>query len=254
MKNKLITISISILLILIVANTGCIEEKNSDGKPEPEENYPPTIELIWPKNPSSDFHSTHISIIWNASDPDGDELNITIYYRDRSEWILIIENETNDGEYIWNVGLTGMNTSIKITAYDGVHWAEDMSEAFHIFNFPKDGPDYIEIISPNGGENWSGVQNITWKSDFNELGNVEIKLYDGYLRTEYLIANIAKIYNHSRSNKTGEFNFYYEMNTTRYNNSNKYIIDILVSTNWYDRSDNHFTIYNKNNGTRYNRN
>ena len=252
MKNKLITISISILLILVIANTGCIEEENGKNEPEPIENHPPTIELIWPKNPSFDLHSMYQKIEWNATDPDGDELNITIYYRDRSEWILIGENETNDGEFSWNLDDLWMNTSIKITAYDGEYWAEDFSGDFIIDNLPKDGPDYIEVISPNGGENLSGIQNITWKSDFYELRGVEIKLYDGHLRTDYLIANIALIYNYTHSEYEREYFYYYEMNTTRYNNSNNYIIQIEVSHTLHDQSDDYFIIYNEDNGTRYN--
>lgn len=82
---------------------------------------------------------------------------------------------------------------------------------------------------------------------------VEIDLYDGHTRTEYLIANIALIYNYTHSEFEREFFYYYEMNTTKFKNSNKYIIQILVSDHYYDQSDDYFTIYNENNGTHYNR-
>ena len=244
-ENKIIAIITICIILITISFIGCLDEggedgEKKDGKEKTTKNQPPIIELIYPKNPSSTLHGYHIDVEWNATDPDNDTLEISIMYWDKNEWKIIVENETNDGEYIWYVGLTGMNTTLRIIAYDGEYTAEDRSSTFYIFNFPQDSAKTIELISPNGGENWSGIQNITWELDFIGHSLAEILIYNG---TDWL--TLVENYNITNFTKTEKgYLCYFPLDTTDFENGNRFLIQINVNTDGYDKLDEYFTIYN----------
>jgi hypothetical protein len=83
-----------------------------------------------------------IPIMWRADDADLELLLINIYISPDggNSWELIAEDERNDGTFMWDT--TGVNDGtyvVKLTAYDGLLGAEDVSGEFVIKNLEDPG-------------------------------------------------------------------------------------------------------------------
>ena len=103
------------------------------------------------------------NIIWDAIDPDGDPLSITIQYYRGTEWINISEDEINNGNFSWDTRYMpdGGNYLIKVIANDGTSTAEDQSDA----TFEIDNP--LDIM----------INEIYYKTHGNDLDLEFIELY-----------------------------------------------------------------------------
>ena len=103
-------------------------------------------------------------ITWSASDYDGDILSVALYVSaDSAEtWTLLAENEPNDGSYTWDTGtvVDGTIYRVKVTAGDGEDSGSDLSDTN--FTIDNDRSPDVAVTAPDGGETWSGTQQITW--------------------------------------------------------------------------------------------
>ncbi|MGD8490792.1 MAG: hypothetical protein PVG54_11755 [Anaerolineae bacterium] len=93
----------------------------------------PWVALTRPNSGGSFGPYDEVPVTWEAGDPDGDDLQFTLYYSpDGGErWILVASGLTSY-EYAWNLGDVPGTTSgqglIRVTASDGFHSAEDLSD------------------------------------------------------------------------------------------------------------------------------
>jgi hypothetical protein len=106
------------------------------------------------------------NVTWNATDPDGDPLSITIQYYNGTEWIEISEAEINDEKFSWDTRYVpdGSSYLLKVIASDGVLTGEDQSDA----TFTIDNPLDLTI---------SEIYYKTAGNDFN-LEFIELYVYD----------------------------------------------------------------------------
>jgi Tol biopolymer transport system component len=244
--NKLAWAIFLFIIIILASTCGCIDNKNNKKK-EDATNHIPVISLISPKGGESfTYHSTwiDIEILWNATDKDNDDLRIDIFYsHNRTEWSVINLNETNDGKYLWSDHPDAGKYYVKVVAKDDESSAEAVTnQTIDIFGFPMDSPEYIEVVTPNGGEIWSGIQNITWLTGFVGI-SASITLYDDVLNHKYLIADGFFIKNYTKI--SNESLCYFHVDTSKFDNGHNYRIKIEHDYRFNDTSDNYFSIYNE---------
>jgi len=132
--------------------------------------------------------STH-NITWTVTDGGSGvkDNSISIYYTTGEGYVLIAENEANDGIYSWTLpSINSSQVKVKITARDNVNniGSDESNATFTIDSTPP----IVSVISPNGGENWIGntTHEITWTvSDNFELATNPISIYyttgEGYI-------------------------------------------------------------------------
>lgn len=119
-------------------------------------------------------------ITWTASDPDGDDLVIHIYYSDDSGtlWTLIVASTENDGSYTWNTAgvVNGGTYRMRVLAYDGNFSSSDQSSSDITITNGNQLPQ-VTVTAPNGGETWAGIQNVTWTATDADDDPLIISIY-----------------------------------------------------------------------------
>ncbi len=122
-------------------------------------NRPPTVSLLYPAG--GEITSGIIDIQWNATDPDGDQLSIDLYYSSDggNTWNTIATGEVNDGSYLWDTSIMadGVNYLIRINATDTApQTATAESDPFSIDNVPDD-QWFLQVQTPG----IAGYQNLS---------------------------------------------------------------------------------------------
>ncbi|MDO8740508.1 MAG: PKD domain-containing protein [Candidatus Woesearchaeota archaeon] len=141
----------------------------------PAPNNAPTATVLSPNG--GEVWSGTRSIAWNATDPDGDALTITIQYSyDSIPWTNITTTIPNSGIYAWDTTAVpdAATYLIRIIASDSSLTGEDVSNA--IFQIDNVFAPDIEVLYPNGGETLSGTANIRWIAT-DGGANLSIDLY-----------------------------------------------------------------------------
>jgi len=97
---------------------------------------PPQVKILYPNG--GEITEGTINIRWLATDLTNVSINIYCSNDGGSRWHLIVENEDNDGEYMWNTSNVpdGMNYLVRIVAEDEAgNINEDTSDTpFVIYN------------------------------------------------------------------------------------------------------------------------
>ncbi|KAF5432197.1 glucans biosynthesis protein [Candidatus Methanophagaceae archaeon] len=107
---------------------------------------------------SIDGNRTFINIGWEATDPEGLPINITIEFGDGTDdgWIPIVENTSNDGLYRWNTtDITPGHYYLKISAINSkgdIGW--DIADTIinHISGFDTGNGTYPSIFGIHNGK------------------------------------------------------------------------------------------------------
>jgi hypothetical protein len=95
-------------------------------------------------------------ITWQAGDADGETVTLDLYYSlDNGEtWCLFTENETNDGNFLWDTTAlpNGINYILKAVVCDGVFEGSSIMDApFEINNYhPAIRPIKVNHVSGDG--------------------------------------------------------------------------------------------------------
>jgi hypothetical protein len=133
----------------------------------------PTLQVTSPNGGESWETGTAHNITWQSEGTVGN-VSIELSTDNGSTWSPITSSPTpNDGEYSWTVPDNPASQCLVRLKEAADGNPSDTSDAvFSIVKTPT-----IQIISPNGGENWEigTEQNITWTS-INVVGNVKIEL------------------------------------------------------------------------------
>jgi hypothetical protein len=117
---------------------------------------------------------TSYEIRWSSNGV-GDKVTI------RGEWddsMIIAENTTNDGSYIWMISetlWTGSEGYLEISSSSGGVYG--YADPLYIGS-PNAAQKAISVVSPDGGESWSvgTSHSVIWTST-NDIGKVNIELY-----------------------------------------------------------------------------
>jgi hypothetical protein len=173
-----------------------------------------------------------VNITWTAFDPDGDSLNITLYYWDTNQWKLIDTNLTEE-IYSWDTTLipSGSGYLIRVNATDGMFISSDVSDTSFIIN---QAPT-VTVTYPNGGETITGEVMITWTIDDPEGDETNVTIYCEINSEFFEILSSAT-------------NTSFTWNTTTYPNGDNCKIHIYGFDSYYnsayDCSDDYFILDN----------
>ena len=247
-ETKIITILTICIMLVSVGLSGCVDDDEKDKK-----NHSLELIIEYPtSNYGFDFYENDVFIIrWSASDIDNDKISINLYFsKDNKTWNNISVDEENDGEYHWKINSEKLLDTgqffgtfyLKIIASDGKDKNIKIVHAPISFAMPNGHHDYLEIFSPNGGENWSGIQNITWSTNFTGDEKIKISLIENFNNRSYIITDFIYLIQIAYSNNDSLF--MYEIDTTKYKNGDKYLIHIEIENETDDISDGFFSIYN----------
>jgi hypothetical protein len=130
---------------------------------------PPTVTVDVPNGGETWMVGEIYQIEWTAQDDIGifsGEIFYSTY--NGTNWTLIDSFIGNPQTYDWLIpNTTSTNCLIKVVVYDAVeNSGEDVSDA--VFTITSDtSPPTVEIVSPNGGENWEVFEwhQVTWVAD-----------------------------------------------------------------------------------------
>ena len=148
-----------------------------------EDTTSPFVKLLSPHGGEAYQGGETISILW---EPAVDivslqDNSITLYHSvDVGDWLLITENEGNDGLYEWATPtLNSGDVKIKIEAIDTAGNIGSDTSAME-FTIDSQVP-VVELTSPNGGEALAGesIFSVTWELATDNLGltSIPINLY-----------------------------------------------------------------------------
>ncbi|MDI6791353.1 MAG: Ig-like domain-containing protein [bacterium] len=180
----------------------------------------PVVKLISPAG--SETWAGLKQIEWKANDPDGERILINIAYtiNDGIAWNNIISNLENTGRFLWDTNRVkdNPNCRLRVQASDGALIGEAVSPVLQINN--PDAP-VVELISPNGGEDWHGRQKIEWYVNDPDaadilLVTVEFSFNNG--RHWYMLEETER--------SSGGGTFYWE--TTTVENGTNYLVRITA--------------------------
>jgi hypothetical protein len=153
---------------------------------------PPMVELIYPNG--GEVINTSTTILWEASDNHSEIDMVNLYYsRNQGEsWILISDDEENDGEYLWDLADIpfGDNYRVKVEVFDVAENSNnDTSDSDFAVEDPTTPGITIEVLRPVKG----------WVYFFN---NPKVRLFQRHIIIFGHINIKAQIESSVRLNRT----------------------------------------------------
>ncbi len=141
------------------------------------ENRAPTIRLLGPQGGSR--FSRDLLVVWDAKDPDDDELLIDIYYSENAgqTWLPLAEGVANTGYYVWQVSFlpSGSNYRVRVVARDGLHQVSD--ESSDVFAVGTETPPRVMLLSPLPASVLSNEQFVRWSAVDADGAPVTVSLW-----------------------------------------------------------------------------
>ncbi|MEW5768520.1 MAG: Ig-like domain-containing protein, partial [bacterium] len=198
--------------------------------------HSPSVTLI---SPNGGEVSGNWTIQWSAEDADNDPLTVDLFYSNNrgTTWNKIASRLPNTGAHNWDTTqrANSNNYLVKVVVSDdGGLRAEDRSDDFFAVRNP--GAPEITLLSPNGGESWSGTQAITWVTT-GPVTAIDL----------YWSLNAGATWTLMVAGEPNDGS--YSLNTNNYADSNDYLIKVIAGWGSYqgeDISDNPFRIDNVN--------
>ncbi len=139
-------------------------------------NQLPDLTLDMPTN--KNVWSGTEEIRWQATDPSSQDLIVQIELsRDGGETWDILEKRLEDtGSYMWDTTAHANGPCrLRLTADNGYLETTKISHPFTLSN-PGNTPPAVSLLSPRGGEIWSGIQEIRWLAQDRDGDELEIDL------------------------------------------------------------------------------
>jgi hypothetical protein len=103
---------------------------------------------------------------WQASDSMGQSLRIDVELSQDGgqSWTSVVQGLDNIGSYLWDTRNIANGTYLlRITADNGQSRNTEVSEPFVLDNVGRNAP-VISVISPRGGDVWSGTREVKWRA------------------------------------------------------------------------------------------
>ncbi len=121
--------------------------------------------------------STH-NITWSSRGDVLSQVKLDYSLDGGSNWNSIVTTYTSNGSYSWtlpDISTTSNSCLVKIRDYYQGSYGSLSDESNNSFTITADA-NYLEITSPNGGEDWQeqSTHNITWSSGGDFLSQVKL--------------------------------------------------------------------------------
>ena len=155
----------------------------------PNINYPPSITILSPSGENESADREYI-IEWNATDPDGDELTISLFHDNDTDpdngMHLIAEGLTNTGNWTWNTsGMEEGTYNIFGKAEDGygnngTGYSTGTVKITHDNepDPPENRPPSLDILQPDGTDDDADEEFIIrWQAEDPDPDTITIDLY-----------------------------------------------------------------------------
>ncbi|MGC9359077.1 MAG: hypothetical protein ACP5G7_01720 [Anaerolineae bacterium] len=127
-------------------------------------NASPTLRLIAPG--AGAVFENQVGVLWEADDPDGDPLRISIDYSDNAglTWLPVAEDAQDTGYFEWYVAFLppGRAYRVRVAVTDGQHVARAASGVFGIGPLP--GPR-VNLIAPVADQQICGHTVVRWQAE-----------------------------------------------------------------------------------------
>jgi hypothetical protein len=136
--------------------------------------HAPDVKVLYP-NGGETLQGPTVTVIWQASDADGDPLTYSLLYSaDAGQTWRSIDAGITQVQFSVNLQeLPGSNQALfRVIATDGVNTSMDESDAF--FHVPSKIPQ-VQIISPDDGSSFSTAQTVVLVGEATDLeeGNLD---------------------------------------------------------------------------------
>ncbi len=195
-------------------------------------NSQPDVSIDYPAGGEVITGNLHIN--WTATDPEDDDITISIDYRKGNGiWANIDSDLTNTGTYVWDTTtvVDGDDYRVRVVGTDAVGKQREalLGSTFTIKN--DFGPT-VQLTSPLGGEVWNGTQTITWMAeddggdgndDMDAEASADITIRLDFTRNDG--ADYSPIY--SGLANTGSYEW--DTNTTLSWNADTYKVKIMAT-------------------------
>ncbi len=127
-------------------------------------NAPPRVRLIAPG--SSTVFQDEVGLLWEATDPDGDPLRVTVDYSHDAgmTWLPVAEDIPDTGYLEWYVAYLppGRSYRVRVTVTDGLRVAQAASGTFGIGPAPALN---VALEDPVVGDRVAGHTVVRWRTD-----------------------------------------------------------------------------------------
>ncbi len=119
----------------------------------------PVITVTAPNTALTYYVANSYNITWTSVYLTSSFVRLEYSIDNGATWIMIVASVANNGSYGWLVPNTPSSTCLVRVSEFGTPAVNDVSNVNFII-----APQFITVISPNGGENWAGcsAQAITW--------------------------------------------------------------------------------------------
>ncbi len=137
----------------------------------------PTVSIIEPREGT--IWSGTRTIRWRTTDPDGDPLSVSLSYsydRGRS-WRPLGYMSVDTGSYVWDTS-TAPNADevwLRVMASDGRFFA--WATASGPIAIRNGHVPAIRLLSPTGGEHWTGSRDIRWETTYESSRPLQVSLF-----------------------------------------------------------------------------
>ena len=129
---------------------------------------PPSVNLIFPNGGESLAAGSTTEITWNSNSVDS--INLEFSPDNGLSWETIINSIPSSGSYNWTVpNISSTSCLVKISSTSNAAIYDVSDNTFSIYSIS------LQVISPNGGENWAigSLHTISWNSE--NVNNVKIE-------------------------------------------------------------------------------
>lgn len=177
------------------------------------------------------------NIILNATWTPTDFSNRTVILVNATAIPTVIENDSNTSSVEINTRSIGNNATCTINVTTWLTNGTELSEMFYDIFLGNFFIPHVTVLTPNGGEVWDDVHNITWHAWDNNT--------DETLTYDVLFSDDAGL--SFQRMTSGHTNTWFEWNTTEFQIQDSYLIEVRVRDGIYtsfDRSDGVFTAGN----------
>jgi len=107
------------------------------------------------------------TVAWIAEDVDGDTLCVSLSFSSDGgfTWHDLASRLADTGEYTLDTALLkiGSKNLLRLQVSDGMYRTQILSVPLELAAPAQDSPT-LKIISPSGGERWSGIQTVRWQA------------------------------------------------------------------------------------------
>jgi hypothetical protein len=183
LENKIRPTLVNIVAVIAILSMGLLASCGDDASPIAPENSPPRVPHLLEPADSSDYTREYLTVSWECSDPDGDEVTYNVQLKENDDFVVYA------GQTLLKTLDTGFgllrNTMYtwRVVATDGLENSESDWWTFFTPDYSNEPPYPPADPSPTDGAinvQVAGVH-LTWSANDPDEGDV--LTYDLYFDT-----------------------------------------------------------------------